>query len=90
MSLHHLIALPCLAFVLVACGKDDQLERRFHAVAIGDARAQLLSTMQVPPCKTRRDEVLVASWERATWVDRAGRRFEATLVLDRVVAKSIH
>jgi len=90
MNLHRHFTLPFVAFALAACGHGDELESRFKGVAIGDPRSQLLSTMQVPPSESKRLEIPFASWERATWVDSQGKRLEATLVVDRVVAKSIH
>lgn len=89
MTLFRTLVLSATVAALTGCQTDDGLERRFATVAIGDARTQLLSVMQVAPSERERHELPLATWERAVWVDADGRRLQATLVLDRVVAKSI-
>ena len=76
--------------VLAGCkdGTNQELDQRFRKVSIGDTRDQMLAAMQAPPHESQRKEVPLASWESATWIG-SGKRFEVSLVMDRVVAKSV-
>jgi hypothetical protein len=85
-----LLAALLFSILLGGCkdGTNQEVEKRFSKVSIGDTRDQMLAAMQAPPHESQRKEVPLASWESVTWIG-SGKRFEVSLVMDRVVAKSV-
>jgi hypothetical protein len=83
------LANTTLILSLVACQTHDGLEGPFAVVKIGATRDELMSTMKQAPTSRSRIDLPLVDAEQITWKSSTGRHYVATLVVERVISKTI-
>ena len=83
------LANATLVLSLMACHLPDSLEEPFVSVRIGATRDELMATMKQAPTTRSRIDLPLVDAEQIAWKSLTGRQYVATLVVDRVISKTI-